>query len=260
MSAVVFGKTSPARGNLAVCAGVGIALALTALAAGCAPTSLEAQPQPGTGPQPGPPSDEQGELTNGVPATFDKNLIVTDAFFTASSFIGADEVQAFFEVTPYGTRSWMADATLGQARLADVLVDIAVAHDLNPIMLIGRMQVEQSLVSPTENPGGNRVDFAFGCGCPDGQACNEAYRGLDKQLECAAATLEKWYLRSQSGDGLFVMGQQGETLDPDTVVPASHATASLYAYTPWVLEDEGGNWLVWKILARYTDHVFAEIL
>lgn len=237
---------------------MGLAFAVAMLAAGCAPSSLPAQPGPA--PQPGPPSDEEGDLTNGVPATFDKNLLVTDAFFTASDFMGADEVQAFFEVTPYGTRSWLADATLGPARLADVIVDIAVAHDLNPIILIGRMQGEQSLVSPTENPGGHRVDFAFGCGCPDGQACNEAYRGLDKQLECAATTLEKWYLRSQNGDGLFVMGQPGDTLDPDIVVPASHATASLYAYTPWVLEGQGGNWLIWKILARYSDYVFAEIL
>jgi len=227
-------------------------LALTSGLAACASAPADSTSVPGFH------TEEQGQLTRGVPLLFDKNLIVTDPFFSASDFMGGDAVQAFFEATPYGTRSWLADATLGSARVADVLVDIAAAHDLNPLMLMGRMQVEQSLVSPTENPGGRRVDFAFGCGCPDNQPCNETYRGLDKQLDCAATTLQRWYLRSQDGDGLFVMGRADDTLDPDIVVPKSHATASLYAYTPWVMEGQGGNWLVWKVLDRYYAHVTGE--
>lgn len=227
---------------------VGIATALWAV--GCT-GALDATPhQPEFGELP------LGEvLASGIPQEFDKNLVVTDAFFTAADGLSADEIQAFFEVTPYGTRSWLADATIGTMRLADVIVDVAAVHDLHPLLLIGRMQVEQSLVSPTENPGGRRVDYAFGCGCPDGQPCNEAYRGLDKQLDCAATTLRRWYDRSIAGDGLFVKGQPGDTLDPDIVIPESHATASLYAYTPWVMEGQGGNWLVWSVLDRYRDYL-----
>ena len=39
-----------------------------------------------------------------------------------------------------------------------------------------------------------------------------------------------------------------------TVTPANHATASLYAYTPWVLVGRGGNWLVWNISKKYVKY------
>ena len=38
----------------------------------------------------------------------------------------------------------------------------------------------------------------------------------------------------------------------------NHATASLYAYTPWVLVNTGGNWLVWNITRKYEQHAIAE--
>src|SRR5690606_27106604 len=48
-------------------------------------------------------------------------------------------------------------------------------------------------------------------------------------------------------------GATRNTLDPIAITPQGHGTASLYAYTPWVLVDEGGNWLVWNITKRYAN-------
>lgn len=193
----------------------------------------------------------------GVPATFDRHLVLSDAQFTHACAVTADGLQRFFEESPYG-RSWLADETIGDRRAADVIVDVAVEHQLNPVMLVARMQVEKSLVSKTVRPAQAKIDFAFGCGCPDYRACNEAYRGLDRQLACAATTLRTRYDGSVAGDGLWVVGKAKRTLDPLTVTPRSHATASLYAYTPWVLQGSGGNWLVWNVTRRFLRHVDAQ--
>lgn len=190
----------------------------------------------------------------GIPAVFDRNHVMSDALFTAAGAVDADGLQAFFEATPYG-RSWLADEWIDGRRAADVIVEVAVAHELNPVMLVARMQVEKSLVSKTVRPAQATIDWAFGCGCPDHRACNEAYRGLDRQLACAADTLRRWYDGSVAGDGLWVLGQGKRTLDPLWVTPRSHATASLYAYTPWVQQGYGGNWLVWNVTRRFLRYI-----
>ncbi|MEZ4401612.1 MAG: hypothetical protein R3B06_16420 [Kofleriaceae bacterium] len=191
----------------------------------------------------------------GIPAAFDRNLIVSDALFTATAAVTADDLQRFFEASPYGTRSWLADEAVAGVRAADAIVAAAQAEGVNPVLLVARMQVEKSLVSATKRPTGNRVDFAFGCGCPDGRTCSETYRGLDKQVACAASTLRRWYDASADGTGAWRRGVSRKTLDPIKVVPGSHATATLYAYTPWVLTGRGGNWLVWNITRKYLRHL-----
>lgn len=189
--------------------------------------------------------------TDGIAEVFDKNLVVTDAFFTASNALTPAQIQAFLEHTPYGKRSFLADEKVGGRPFSQVLVEVAQSRQLNPIMLLSRMQVEKSLVAKTTRPSGDAVDFAFGCGCPDNQPCNEAYRGIDKQVDCAAKTLRTHYDGSVAGTGQWRVGKSKNTLDPTAVTPQSHATASLYAYTPWVLTGSGGNWLVWNITKRY---------
>lgn len=229
-----------------------LVLALVLSAAGCLaedgafvdhdePSDFEALPDDGK--------------ADGLPATFDRHAVMSDELFTDTGAVTGDQLQAFFEASPYGNRSWLADATIGGARAADAIVAAAEAEGLNPIVMVARMQVEKSLVSKTARPSGNSVDFAFGCGCPDGRACSEAYRGLDKQVACAARTLRRWYDGSVAGDGLWVRGRSKRTLDPSTVTPRNHATASLYAYTPWVLTGRGGNWLVWNVTRKYVRHL-----
>ncbi len=187
---------------------------------------------------------------DGVSAVFNKDLVIDDSFFTAASALSVADIQGFLENTPYGRRSFLADEQVGGRPFSEVLVEVAQGHGLNPIMLLSRLQVEKSLVGKSSSPGGNAVDFAMGCGCPDNKPCNEAYRGIDKQLDCAATTLKKHYDGSIAGTGQWRKGHSRSTLDPTAVTPQSHATASLYAYTPWVLVGQGGNWLVWNITKR----------
>jgi hypothetical protein len=199
------------------------------------------------------PSDGKADVA-GIPAVFDRNLVISDALFTDVESVDAAELQAFFERTPYNNRSWLADATIDGVPAAEAIARASRAAGINPVVMVARMQVEKSLVSKTARPAQARIDYAFGCGCPDGRACSAVYKGLDKQVECAGTTLRKWYDGSIAGDGLWVVGKSKRTLDPLTVTPRSHATSSLYAYTPWVLTGSGGNWLAWNVARRYFRH------
>jgi hypothetical protein len=199
------------------------------------------------------PDDGDGKA-DALAASFDARSVMPDEFFLDIASVDAEELQRFFEQSPYGNRSWLADERIGDVRAADAIVAESQAAGINPLVMVARMQVEKSLVSKSVRPATSRIDWAFGCGCPDNRACNEAYRGLDRQIRCAADTLSRWYAGSVAGDGLWVMGIAKRTLDPQWVTPANHATASLYAYTPWVLRGSGGNWLVWNVTRKYERH------
>lgn len=199
-----------------------------------------------------------GDKSDGVSPSFNRHNVMSDDFFTAAQAMDGDDLQRFFEDSPYDdSRSWLADATVNGKRAADAIVEASQAHGINPLVMVARMQVEKSLVSKTVAPSGHSVDFAFGCGCHDGQSCSSQFRGLDKQVDCAANTLRTWFDESQAGTGEWRKGHSGRTNDPLRVTPENHATASLYSYTPWVLVGRGGNWLVWNITRKFERHATA---
>ena len=187
----------------------------------------------------------------GLPASFDREHVMDDDFFLDDGAIGEAEVQAFLEDTPYGNRCFLASERVNGQSAAAAIVAGAREHGINPIVLLARMQVERSLIGKTSRPSAHSVDYAFGCGCPDNQACNSDYRGLGKQVACAARTLRRHFDGSIAGTSPWVAGRSGRTLDPTRLTPDNHATASLYSYTPWVLPNRGGNWLVWNITKKF---------
>ncbi len=218
-------------------------------------------------PEPEPDHDEPSDFevdpadgkADGLPAAFNQHLVVTDDLFLDSGAFTADEVQRFFEDSPYGTESWLATyETAGGVTAAQALYTAATAEGISPVTLLARMQVESSLVSKTTVPSANRINKLMGCGCPDGAACSSQYRGFEKQLVCAARILRKWYDASIDGTGPWRRGSTRRTLDPKSVTPLNHATASLYAYTPWVLVGRGGNWLVWNVSRKFVRHAIDE--
>jgi hypothetical protein len=73
-------------------------------------------------------------------------------------------------------------------------------------------------------------------------------------MMCGAEAHRRLFDQSMEG-GAWAMGKAKRTLDPLSVTPRNHATASLYAYTPWVLQGRGGNWLVWNIGRRFVNHL-----
>lgn len=199
---------------------------------------------------------DEGKADGTLP-TFSANDVVKDVMLTSVDAMDADDVQKFFEATPYGTRSWLASYRENGMSAAQLVVQSAKTHAVNPLILISRMQVETSLVSKTTMPTTRMINRALGCGCPDGAACNPAYAGLQKQLDCGARTFRRWYDASIAGNGIWNRGVTKSTLDPRRVTPANHATASFYAYTPWVLVGRGGCWLAWNVTRKYERHAVA---
>lgn len=199
------------------------------------------------------PDGGKGDFS-GVPVTFNRHTIMTDSVLTAATAVDASAIQAFLEDSPYGTRSWLADHKVETKRFADVLVEEARAGGIDPVVLLARMQVESSLVSKTVKPSNATIQHGLGCGCPDSRACSRAYAGLQSQLRCAVEVLNEQLGTSRDGTGQWRLGVARRTLDPLSVTPTSHATAALYAYTPWVLTGRGGNWLVWNVTRKYLKH------
>lgn len=198
--------------------------------------------------------DEVTEIKgDGLIARFDPNWLMGDNFFTNHNALSAEGLQAFFENTPYGHRSWMADYQMDGVKISQKIIEIAHEVQLNPILLLTRMQVEQGLVSRESMPSTSSLNSALGCGCPDNQSCYQSFKGFDKQLECAGATLRRLFDDSSKAQGIWNAGQNRKTLDNLGIQPANHATAALYAYTPWVLRGEGGNWLVWNITNKFAN-------
>ena len=205
----------------------------------------------------GPPARGMGEVgkADETEATFDRHDIISEALFLDTESVSVAEMQTFLEDSPYGERSWLADERVGGRSAAAHLVAAAREFSVNPLLLLSRLQVEQALVSQSERPSQYRVDRAMGCGCYDGQECFPDYLGLDRQFQCAAETMRELYDGSVDDTRAWRRGHSHTTLDGVTVTPQTHATAAMYAYTPWVLEGRGGNWLVWNITRRFVLHL-----
>lgn len=186
---------------------------------------------------------------------FDAELLIDDATFGNELFMSEGEIQAFFESTPYGSRSFLADARFGGKLASRHVAESALTHRINPLVLLVKLQVETGLVSKTVAPAQRTIDRAMGCGCPDGGHCSSVEAGFAQQVDCAGE-LFRSYLDDLDTKGQTIagwrVGHARRTLDPQWVTPRSRATAALYTYTPWVLRNQGGNWLYWNVQKRYS--------
>jgi hypothetical protein len=203
--------------------------------------------------------DPDDGKTDGISATFNQHDVVPEHLFLDDGSFTLVEVQLFLEDSPYNNRSWLADYTTASGRTAaQAIYDAALAEGIHPIMLLSRMQGESSVVSKTATPSARTINRALGCGCPDGGSCSSAYRGFEAQLACGAKTMRRWYDASVNETGQWRQGHETRTLDDRRVTPVTHATASIYQYTPWVLPGKGGAWLTWNVTRKYVRHALEE--
>jgi hypothetical protein len=190
--------------------------------------------------------------------SFNPNHIMEDWLFEDAALVTTEQVQAFFEDSPYGTRSFLADHEVDGVSVAELLVFAAEASEVSPLILLTRLQVEQALVFLVETPSQSRLDKAMGCGCPDDGPCNFYESGLARQINCSAALMRQ-YLEELEYQGQTVTGWRVGvpklSADGVSVTPGNRATASLYTYTPWTLVGEGGNWLFSNIYTKFAAHI-----
>ena len=228
-----------------------IAVALAVVACGCAAGETTSAPSAGVPAYDLAPADEL--KADGY--TFDFNDLISDQVFTDWAFMDEDAVQGFLEHTPYDTRSFLADYVEGDERVATRIVTSAKRHQINPLLLLVKLQVETSLIFKTSVPSRYTLDRATGCGCPDDRpGCYQIDAGLMPQINCTARLLRA-YLRQIEADGVTItgwgVGKRMTSGDDVEVTPRTAGTAALYTYTPWVLRGQGGNWLLWNVYRKY---------
>ncbi|MEE2789162.1 MAG: hypothetical protein VX589_17635 [Myxococcota bacterium] len=187
---------------------------------------------------------------------FDPNNLMDDDVFEDAYYMTEAELDAFLAKTPYRTRSFLADYVVGGRSAANLIIDAATTYRINPLVLLTKLQVETSLIFKTNTPSDHTINRAMGCGCPDNDpACTNAPRGLHGQVKCAARLFRQYLVelksRNQTVSGWGV-GRGKESVEETIVTPANKATAALYTYTPWVLPGQGGNWLFWNVLRKFS--------
>lgn len=184
-----------------------------------------------------------GRVTTGTTSAFDKNNVVSDDALLDKGALSADEIQAFFDKTPWNTKSVLADYTEGGKSAAEILSEASLKYGVNPIALMVRLQMEQSLLYKTTAPA-STIKIAFGCGCPHSAVCSEKYEGFANQADCAAGTLSRSIAAATTSAGTASGWKKGvakQTVDKVTITPANAATAALYTYTPYAGEAGGGE-------------------
>jgi hypothetical protein len=188
---------------------------------------------------------------------FDRHRLIGDLAFTDATALDEAAIQAFLEATPYGGRSALADTISGGMRASQAIAKAAADYQINPLVILVRAQMEQSLVAKT-NPTKRALDFAFGCGCPDYESCSEQWRGFHKQVDCMAGHMRDYLDDLESGGATIAgwqVGKAKKTLDPAWVTPKNRATAALYTYTPWVGGTGFGNVAHVRIWKQFASHV-----
>lgn len=192
---------------------------------------------------PAPDDEVEGSASKVTRFAFDKNAVLDDVSLGDVDAMNADDMQAFLEETPWGTRSALADYTSNGKTAARIMHDAAVKYGINPLELLVRAQMEQGLVSKTE-ASDDVIDIAFGCGCPHSPVCSDRYMGFENQADCAAGTLSRSMARAVTSTGTvsgWARSRAKETEDGLMITPKNAATAALYTYTPWVGEAGGGR-------------------
>jgi hypothetical protein len=210
------------------------------------------------------PSDESewGQSFDAViDPNFDRNNLVSDADFTDENALTVQQIQKFLEATPYGNRSALADYSHNGQSAAQAILASAHKNHLNPLAILVRAQMEQSLIG-NPSPSSTALNYAFGCGCPDNGSCDPNQKGFDRQVSCMGSWMRGYLEDLAAGKETIAgwkVGKSKQTLDPLSVKPKNQATAALYTYTPWVGESGGGragiggnsaHYNIWKLYAK----------
>ncbi len=187
---------------------------------------------------------------------FDKNLIVENTAALTDPYALPEGVAEFLRKTPYKRPSFLAAYQSNGVPAAEAIQRAAEVHQINPLVILVRAQMEQGLIGQQYYPfPPARVEYVFRCGC-SGDKCDPALGGFDRQVDCLARTIRESLTQAcgtaRTTAGGWGVGRTAVTVDGVSVTPGNEATAALYQYMPWVLEGSGGNWLFWNLWQKYS--------
>ena len=78
-------------------------------------------------------------------AGFDPHFLIEDDVFVTPNF-SRGRPSSLFEATPYGKRSFLATYTVDGISAAEMIKGAATEWQINPLVLLVKLQVETSLV------------------------------------------------------------------------------------------------------------------
>ncbi len=182
--------------------------------------------------------------------SFDKDSVLSTAELedVTSEGLTADSFQTYFLRTAYRRPSFLGSYRSNGRLASEALVRAGLAHRINPLVLLTRAEMDQGLIasdSYPENP--DRVEYAFGCGCPGVGNCNPAMAGFDRQVDCLAgklrAELDAVLGSAKQTTGGWAPGVERMTLDGELVTPTDAGTSVIYEFSPIVGVGKRGAWL-----------------
>lgn len=194
----------------------------------------------------------------------DFTFLISDQDFINKDVATAQQIQAFFEKEGGAVKNPIDGILLSEA-----VYGIAQKQKLNSIMLLATLQKEQSLITQ-KTLTQKQKDYAAGCGCPDTGNCNPVYKGLDKQMECMANILNKWYNDGKTKTfpfdfkGLNYNNAKCKNGQPTELSLKNAATYSLYKYTPHTYDyclstKGGGNFAFLKLYNSYYQDILGKL-
>ncbi|GAB4279442.1 MAG: hypothetical protein Kow0029_23320 [Candidatus Rifleibacteriota bacterium] len=165
-----------------------------------------------------PPGDESWQ------ETFQKDYLISDKTLTDDNTMSVNDIQRFLTAR----QSCLARPYNGSTP-AQMIYNAAKKYGINPQVLLTRLQCEQGLISK-KSATKKQLDWALGVGCYDSGNWNQKFKGLDKQIEFAAATYRRHYdnalKRMKNGEKISM------TIDGRSVTVKNAASYSFYKYCP----------------------------
>lgn len=162
------------------------------------------------------------------------NNLISNEFFRDSTYLTAQEIKDL--LTKY-------NSCLVGHDVEDQIIEASKKHDINPLLLLARLQTEKGLVTKTK-ANTSDLKYATGFGCYDsGRKLRSA--GLRSQIENAAKLLDQKY--DEFKPGITVPINNGSK----RVIPQNAATYACLRYTP----HEEGSQLNVTIARQYAKHI-----
>jgi len=188
---------------------------------------------------------------------FDKNIIIPDEIFFDTKKITKEIIQKILDDHNSILKNYKVDGAL----VSEVIYNLGIKYNLNPAILLARIQTESSAITKSINK--DRFDWILGVGCPNKTTRIEKYRGFDKQLEQAAYKLgrqylyEKPFLNGASLPEKMIVENHAGDGEKWVIQPKTKAAYALYTYNPEIGvskfdgNDISGNYLFYLVFKRY---------
>jgi hypothetical protein len=176
-------------------------------------------------------------------ATFDPDNLISDINFSAIDSLSQSAIQSFLATQSGTLDSYRAPDHSGLKRSAAAIIwRAARAWGVSSKVILVTLQKEQGLLTATR-PSASALEWAMGCGVPDGGRRDTTYEGFGKQVWYGAESLH------DDGQGFFA--DITKVCGDGTVQPDDQASYALYTYTPCIGLGGGGNKLFWTLYWQY---------